>query len=53
MRRKPVELAVSLIIIIFLPVALIGLVRGLAVCLDEFYTGNLDPGVNFSRNYSF
>ena len=24
-----------------------------AVCLDECYTEKLDPGVNFSRNYSF
>jgi hypothetical protein len=28
-------------------------VRCLAVCLDEFYTENLDHGVNFSRNYSY
>jgi hypothetical protein len=28
-------------------------VRGLAVCLDEGYTENFDPGVNFSRNYSY
>ena len=24
-----------------------------AVCLDVCYTENFDPGVNFSRNYSF
>ena len=28
-------------------------VRCLAVCLAEFFTENPDPGVNFSRNYSF
>ena len=27
--------------------------RCLAVCLDERYTENFDPGANFSRNYSF